>query len=486
MWVEEKEKRKDFDKIDFDNPSDLNEVAKYNEIDVKVTFYLAKLVHRLFTNEPKTLPRYAIEQFVSRGEDTVGFKFPNENVRLKVLHALLYLYKGGIFETLRAGVFSNVVKYDVNSLYPYSMSLLPQLEFMEVVEGFEPNNDKLIENGKFNEDADALYIYYFRKFKGEQLLPFKHVKSGQKKLLLIKSGLENSVFDFELDYNKMFYKPDLTIKFRIKRHKIFEDKIKRIYAIRKEKKKAKDPTEKVFKLILNSSYGKFGERLGGNSAFFNLIYASMITAIGRSIITSFNYYNPITILTDSIAVQKELPTETIGDELGQFKHEGEGDLFIIGNGLYVLEDPHEKMVKTRGFSISPTEGERIIKTLAEKLADGLYEIEEVLVSVMLKNVSTINVSLEYQFLNDVIIGMLGHEIKILRPLNDKRKYYYHNGQWEGVPFEDLNEYEKVHKVFNKLVLKQGRDLVNEVKRIDVDTYKLFVDEGLIRERKSKK
>ena len=101
LWLEEKERRDEFDKVDFERDT---EVIKYNELDVRVTYYLARLVHRLFTAEPKTLPRYAIEQFVDRKLDTVEFKFPNDDVRLKVLHALLYLYKGGIFETLRAGI----------------------------------------------------------------------------------------------------------------------------------------------------------------------------------------------------------------------------------------------------------------------------------------------------------------------------------------------------------------------------------------------
>jgi hypothetical protein len=197
---------------------------------------------------------------------------------------------------------------------------------------------------------------------------------------------------------------------------------------------------------MNSSYGKFGERLlTTNSRFKNAIYASMITALGRTYIQSADP-NSVAYLTDSIFTFKPLKSSLIGDKLGQFKQEGEGKLYIIGNGLYVLDDPNDKMVKYRGFKFdSEEDAEKTIKFIAENLAKGQIVRVQIPTPIMIKNIYTLRVL----DTDEVKIGTLATQDKILSPLNAKQRYQYLNGVWIGNMFRNGKEAKEYKKWLNK-------------------------------------
>jgi len=449
-WKEDKAKRSDFESVKMDDP----EIIKYNKLDVIATYQLASILNKIFPMKVKlTLPATAINYILQKTNSkfvhyylkgNMYYGLPNVPV---VVNTLKYLYKGGLFDSNELGVFQKVYKYDINSMYPFMMSYLPELELVRIV-----NNPKeftidtpLLDGTWFNDDVKYLRIYHLC-YKDNP----KRIASKENHMLLRVQESCTSVFDFEIWENddiiiKNFEMKSM-IEFKITRKRIFKNIIEEIYSKRLTLKKQKNPFEKVYKLIMNSSYGKFGERiLTTNSRFKNVIYASMITALGRSYIQSADP-NSVAYLTDSIFTFKPLKSSLVGDKLGQFKQEGEGKLYIIGNGLYVLDDPNEKLVKYRGFKFEKEEdAEKTIKFIAENLTKGKIVRVSVETPIMIKNIYTLRV------LNtdEVKIGTLGVQEKILSPLNAKQRYVYHNNVWLGNMFKNEKEAKEYKKELRK-------------------------------------
>jgi len=445
-WKEDKRKRVDFEKINLDEP----EIIKYNRLDCIATYQLAIIRDFIFPMKVElTLPASAVGYIINqvdsdfiyyyyRGEKKLGI--PNSDQTVDVMKTL---YKGGLFDSNRLGIFDHVYKYDINSMYPFMMSHLPELEVIRVTDNPKSFtiDTPILDGTWFNEDAKYLRIYNLCYKDNPKFIASK--ENG--KLLRVKESC-TSVFDFEIIQNdKMIIKNFEMrgmIEFRIKRRNIFKNVIDQIYSKRLELKKQRNPFEKVYKLIMNSSYGKFGERImTSDSRFKNTSYASMITALGRTYIQSAEM-DSIGYLTDSLFITKPLKSYLVGDKLGQFKEEGEGKLYVIGNGLYVLDDPSEKMVKYRGFRFKKEEdAEKVIKYIAENLVQGNLVRVEVTTPIMIRNIYTMRVMEG----DEVKIGVLANEEKILSPLNPKQRYVYEGSIWNGQMFrdkEDAKIYEK--------------------------------------------
>jgi len=460
-WKADKGKRSNFESVKMDDP----ELIKYNRLDCVATYQLAVILPRVFPIGLKlTLPSTAIDYIVKRVDsDFITYRFndrkymglPNTNV---VVDTLKYLYKGGLFDSNVLGIFNRVYKYDINSMYPYMMTWLPEMEFVRT-----SNNPKdftidnpILDGVHFNEDAKTLRVYHLC-YKDNP----KFIASKENGMLLRVKESCTSLFDFEvMKDEKMIlkdYEMKSMIELKIKKQRIFKGVIEDIYKKRLELKKNKNPYEKVLKLIMNSSYGKFGERiLTTDSRYKNAIYASMITALGRTYIQSSDR-NSIGYLTDSVFSVKPLNDEIVGDKLGQFKEEGSGRLYIIGNGLYVLDNENEKMIKYRGFKFnSENDAERVIRCIAQNLTKGKVVKVKVNTSIMIKNIYTMRV-LEG---DEAKIGTIGEQTKILSPLNAKQRYVFKQNKWVGHMFKNDEEAKEYKKEMKKWL--------NEIEPIDLN------------------
>lgn len=446
-WKEDKEKRANFDKLDFNDPKTIQEIAKYNKLDVIATYQLALLKNKLFGIKIKTtLPRTAITYIISQvqSEFVKGLKaYPEIELTLK------RLYKGGLFDSNELGKFKKVFKYDVNSMYPYMMTWLPELELVDIQKGFEVNENPILQGTHFNEDAKYLYVYKISIKQNR-----KYVASKANGMLLRMVYARGSFFDFELADEKHEFSPDIkivgeyyTMKFRITKHRIFKNVIYDLYNKRLQLKKGKNPLEKVYKLILNSSYGKFGERIGFDARFQNVIYASMITALGRTFIQNVDP-NAISYLTDSVISKAPIKSELVGDQLGQLKQEGVGEAIVIGNGQYILNDPQEKMIKLRGFNTNEEIAEKIIEYIGNYLAKGKIVRVQIPTKVMVRNLHQYKILSEKE--GDVFMGMLATQTKVFTPLNTKQRYTY-NGHWFGSMFRDEQEHKEFTKTWKKYI-----------------------------------
>ncbi|ALG96753.1 putative DNA polymerase, phage-associated [Acidianus bottle-shaped virus 2 strain ABV2] len=456
-WKEDKEKRVNFDKLDFNDKQTIEEIARYNKLDVIATYQLALLKNSLFGIQVKTtLPRTAISYIISQVQSKFvkGLKpYPEIELTLK------RLYKGGLFDSNELGKFKKVYKYDVNSMYPYMMTWLPELELVDIQKGFEVNEEPILRGTEFNEDVKYLYIYKISLKQSK-----KYVASKANGMLLRMMYSRGSFFDFELADQKSELSKDIkivgeyyTMKFRITKHRIFKDVIEDLYSKRLQLKKQKNPLEKVYKLILNSSYGKFGERIGFNAKFQNVIYASMITALGRTFIQNVDPY-AISYLTDSVISKQPIKAELVGDQLGQLKMEGEGPAIVIGNGQYILEDPEEKMVKLRGFNVDEKLAEKIIEYIGNNLAKGKIIRVQIPTKIMVRNLQQFKVLSEKD--SNVLMGLLTNQIKSFTPLNTKQRYIY-NSYWYGEMFRD--------EIDHKEYTKSWRKYIETIEPIDLNT-----------------
>jgi len=452
MWKEDKTKRGDFESIKMDDP----EIIKYNKLDVIATYQLALILDKIFPMQIKlTLPATAVNFILKNTKSEYVYYYfngkkyyglPNNDI---VVNTLKYLYKGGLFDSNYLGVFDHVYKYDINSMYPYMMTWLPELELVRVSDNPKSFtiDTPILDGTYFNEDVKYLRIYYLCFHDNP-----KFIASKENHMLLRVQDSCTSVFDFEIyrDGKTLINKFEMKymIELKITRRRIFKNIIEDIYSKRLALKKQKNPFEKVYKLIMNSSYGKFGERiLTTDSRYKNVIYASMITALGRTYIQNAEP-NSIAYLTDSVFTLKPLKETLVGDKLGQFKLEGEGKLYIIGNGLYVLDDPEEKMVKFRGFKFEKEEdAEKTIKYIAENLKEGRIVRVSIPTSIMIKNIYTLRVLNS----DEVKIGTLGEQLKILSPLNAKQRYVFEENVWKGYMFKNGQEAKEYKKQLKKVL-----------------------------------
>ncbi len=468
-WKEDKEKRVDFESLDFNNPETLKELTEYNKLDVIATYQLYLIIPLIYPLFYKSIATSSIEFILDKVKPPYVYTEKNGKIINGVTFAsqtvimLKDLYKGGIFDSNRLGYFPHVYKYDVNSMYPFMMTLLPRMKFIDIRSGFVPNPDPLnpfayLEDEKGHSGNGYVHVYYGVVRQNNNVVASK----GNNKLLFLKENT-TSFFDFEaFDFQRNDYPVLMDIKytmiFKITEERIFKDVIEELYYKRVEFKKKKDPREKVYKILLNSSYGKLGERMTEKTDYKNVIYASMITALGRTFITRL--MNPayvISYLTDSVISTEPLNKYIDEYKLGFLKKEGEGEGFVIGNGIYVIESKNsEKMVKSRGFNISEEIAEKIIKFLAKKLNNNELYTVNVQTRQMIKSIRSMKKVGK--------IGLIDYVDKKLTPLNAKRRYVYENGSFKGYLLENEamakayeKEYEKQKKSFKVIDVNQIGD-----------------------------
>jgi hypothetical protein len=366
IWEEDKKKRGSIsDVTDAD-------VRYYNSLDVKVT---AGLVHVAGENIRRlskvirrsismgvTLPLTA-EYAISDNLSMVDYRALDKHDMGDLYTALAISYRGGFFNSPKLGAFyGNLYKYDVNSMYPFMMTLIPTLTYKGRID--HPTEDMI----------DSPFDLLCGQFHGNTAVPIKVMKQS---LVLDHTFGCFWAFEFQpirfaewiyeatgnqfvlpMPYDSLKIDHLYTIfKFEPGKQFPLRDPINRIYTERLNQKKGLSPYEKVLKIIMNSSYGKYGEMVYINPSKERLEYASLITAMGRTFINSLVPRDKvITYLTDSIVSIEPLPQEIVGDKLGQLKEETPDffEVFLnVNNGIYSFmkdRNPLGEFSHTRGFA----------------------------------------------------------------------------------------------------------------------------------------
>jgi hypothetical protein len=341
---------------------ELNLMITYNINDCAISqaymYHIQKTVNELGGNIKTTIPSTSLDLFRRKFQKEILIK---EEKILKDKNITDFIHKsyfGGRTENYNIGEYDNTYYYDVNSLYPYCM--LNYFPFCNSVEYGNKTEEEIInymgvsEVDVISPDINIPLLPY--KTKTKTIFPIGHIH-GIYTHALLKKALEIG-YKIKWIYKQIIYKQSIPI---------FKDYVTQLYNIRKQMKSENNIEEQTVKLLMNSLYGKFGQRpqklyetitvdkmtpqilLKKMRQHYNIIenkektlyimtketkkYPKHSFPILSSYVTSYailHMYNilekckPIYTDTDSIITKEKFLSNEIGLNLGQFKMEKTG------------------------------------------------------------------------------------------------------------------------------------------------------------------
>lgn len=362
------------------NNKEKQELITYNkrdsEISAKALKFLYDMFQRLGATPKTTIASTSMSLFKNKFlKDKIYWRH-DEHILLNQFEG----YYGGRVEAFARGKFKNYNYYDFNSLYPSVM----------LNEYPDPNSLRIstANKVKYIDTHEGMARVTISSQSTTPLLPFHH----DDKVMFANGTMTGWFTNIELRkavdegavikrvYTSYYYK-DVCYP--------FQDYIKELYDLRKEMKKEENPMQFVCKLMMNSLYGKFGqkfldkdnlipadvmtldmikgfkeppERLGD---FFRVkkdcrpanfcfpIWAAYTTAYGRLKLHDYiKRCKPLYVDTDSLITRKEFDTS---DRLGALKLEHfitEG--LIIRPKFYMMKTKERDIMKIKGVSTHMT------------------------------------------------------------------------------------------------------------------------------------
>lgn len=288
-----------------------------------------------------------------------------------VQEAQWYSYHGGRFECFKRGYFKDAYEYDINSAYP---KILADLEYPHHI--WKRTTDP---------DWDSSYGFAYIKANINEKIISPFMQLSHTKVNICPNGkFEGWVTYPELE---LLDSNTYIIIDGYEQKKTGDKPYTPIYDLYKERKELKqlgNPQELIIKIILNAQYGKqmqltpdyefidvwdsershediydaflikdgkmFLRKVNGykTGRLYNMAIASYITAKTRVQLwkaAKKNENDIIAFATDAIFSKKKLNLKE-SSELGDWKLEGQGNLAMVGSGVYQFND----QVKFRGFS----------------------------------------------------------------------------------------------------------------------------------------
>lgn len=292
-------------------------------------------------------------------------------------------YYGGRVEPYQLGELSDVNIYDINSLYPYVMHNFeyPHPNFLKGM-----IHDGTIKHIYKYEGVSEVTIYIPPSFT--PLLPFR----ANGRLYFPAGTIRGTWTNFEIreaiKRGCRVYQIH-TLLYSERTCKPFESYVTELYNLRLSLKANSDPREHVIKILLNSLYGKFGQRrdsaleeiitenefsnledmsgytpmilagqlyfrkpveMNKQANYINTLWASHITAYAR--FTLFEYMETLSdsllyVDTDSLFTTSELP---VSPDLGGLKMlHNSVDVLMLGAKCYKILDKDKTLeTKVRG------------------------------------------------------------------------------------------------------------------------------------------
>jgi len=293
-------------------------------------------------------------------------------------------YYGGRTEVFKKGLFKDVFYYDINSLYPSVMRLAFPL----------PQSIRKVDSCSVSYIQNYMGVTECTVFCPKMNKPFLPFRNEKSKKLLFPCGR------FTGTWNNCELQKAVTLGYKIEKiHKQviytknffpFKEFVEYFYQKRLDYKKENSPMEFVCKIILNSLYGKFGQKRIKKSRIIDMNlftgdYDALIKEIGEdflikdnkilvnkeeefngknvypilsSYVTSYarilmyNYLKHEEVLyTDTDSCICSAPIFSHSKVLGEMKLEGEFKLVhIIKPKFYYTYDGEEYDVKIKGLS----------------------------------------------------------------------------------------------------------------------------------------
>lgn len=357
------------------NKAEATELITYNkrdaEISAKALQFFFKAFQKLGGDCCNTLASTAMSLYRNKYLDnSYMLHWPNE------LDDIFKGYYGGRTEAFARGGFKDYNYYDFNSLYPSVMiNDFPDPNTKEIS---RENTDRYIHNfdGMSLVTVDCPYMDYPLlpyRYDNKLIFPIGKFRSWQSHVELRKA--------VDLGYriikiHRSYYYKDNCIP--------FHDYVRDLYALRMNYKNQNNPMEYVIKILLNSLYGKFGQKFRGRDNFIPLnhtveeleqlgefeiigeylriindsdpapfcipIWASYVTSYARLKLHEFILKsNPLYVDTDSLITRKDF-----GDSkaLGKLKLEMKVSKgIIVKPKFYGLQTESESYVKAKGVGV---------------------------------------------------------------------------------------------------------------------------------------
>ncbi|OLD41006.1 MAG: DNA polymerase [Thaumarchaeota archaeon 13_1_40CM_2_39_4] len=271
-----------------------------------------------------------------------GIEIPTfDSIPYEIQDLAFRSYFGGRFEILKRGFIGTAHLYDINSAYPYAITKIPDLTHGRWICRKSIHKDAKLGFFKIRTNIpDCKYIPPF-PFRIKNNLVFPSGRFETYCTLTELQACENPDFYGILD-SWQFVPSRETYPYR--------QFIEEMYLKRLKLKAKNDPLQAPIKIILNSIYGKTGQKVNrviGN--LFNPVIFAFITGYARAQLYRFVIENGferevVAFATDSICTTRKLDIGS--NKLGEFSYEGSAnDVFYLQNGFYRFNGKW----KQRGF-----------------------------------------------------------------------------------------------------------------------------------------
>ena len=356
---------------------------KYLYLDCKSLYSALKGFSDIFNLDIMKPKMYTIAQYSFRrlskaidfynhkkmGHDDIQHMRQLDNKHDYLYNKLRYLYYGGRTEAFRFGKieYDNINYYDINSLYPFAMTFeypdMSTLQYNDKIEYEDYKHEKCylaLARVRVKNDVNSPCI---TRHNNKLLSPCGTFYAPITTDLMRCFGDEIEVLDtayaFTLDGMDTCMKDFINENYKLKEKASIE---------------GDETTRYLAKIMLNSSYGKFGQKrerqnisgiqdniLVKKTSYranpnHNMVYAIMICDYARNITRSYmkmlGYDNVLYTDTDSIITPKELPKKFIHEtRLGGMSVEHQCQrVDILAPKLYRLWCDDKRYYTTKGVS----------------------------------------------------------------------------------------------------------------------------------------
>jgi len=338
-YLEMKNKRKSFSKEYY--RVNRKDVRKYCIQDCKLTKELADHWISLFQESFSFYPA----RWISSGYLAEKVLI-NHDIHIPKFDAIPYTvqdiawrsYYGGRFEILKRGFIGEGHLYDINSAYPYALSIIPDLSKGKWIKRKTIHPNSALGFFKIQCDIpDCKYVppFPFRN-NGKIIFPTGKFQTyvTQAELQACKSSTLYRILEgYQFIPSSNIYP--------------YRNFISNLYKKRIELKNQNNPLQLPLKVILNSIYGKTAQRVGNKIGnLFCPVIASTITGITRAMLYEFVSrhkieQNVVSFATDSVISTKKINVDS--EKLGGFKLEKSAhDVYVLQNGIYRFNDSWKK------------------------------------------------------------------------------------------------------------------------------------------------
>jgi hypothetical protein len=326
-----KKKRKEFSIRFYNRNKKL--IRNYCIQDCKLTKELAENWVKLFHD---AFEFYSVKWFSSGylAEKVLinnGIAFPKFNsIPFEVQDLAYRSYFGGRFEMTKRGFIGKAFLYDINSAYPYAITQIPDL-----------SHGKWIRRKSIHPKAKLGFFEILADIPDDTYIPPFPFRVNSE--IIFPTGrfvTYCTLAELQACRNPNWYKILNSWQF-VPSSDVYpyREFIQEMYQKRLKLKQNGDAMQLPLKIILNSIYGKTGQKVNriiGN--LFNPVIFSFITGFARAQLYHFVVDNNlerdvVAFATDSVCVKKDLGIDS--NRLGEFHlDKSANNVYYLQNGLY--------------------------------------------------------------------------------------------------------------------------------------------------------